>query len=49
MQVNQDKNDVKAYRRGRLSILQLMGVLAVVGILATWVLQWITQHALHLF
>ncbi len=49
MQVNQDNNDLKAYRRGRLTILQLMGVLAVVGMLATWILPWLLQHTLHLF
>lgn len=33
------KEDLKDYRRGKLTILELMTVLAALGILLTWVLK----------
>ena len=39
MQKKTDENDLRAYRNGPLTVLQLMGVLAVLGLLAAWVLQ----------
>ncbi len=36
MQKNSDDKSIE--RRSRLTILQLMGLLAMVGILATWIL-----------
>lgn len=34
-----DKKISQVYRAGRLSIIELMTVLAVLGVLLTWVLQ----------
>lgn len=36
---NKEKQDGQVYRRGRLTILELMSVLAILGGLLTWVLQ----------
>lgn len=36
---DRDKKLDQVYRAGRLSILELMTVLAVLGVLLTWVLQ----------
>lgn len=41
MKEEKDKNDKPAsggYRVGKLTILQIMAVLAIIGLLATWVL-----------
>jgi hypothetical protein len=38
MRKNHNKNEVGEHRRGRLTILQLMAVLAMLGIFATWIL-----------
>jgi len=35
---NENKNQIKGYRIGKLTILEIMSVLAVIGLLATWVL-----------
>jgi hypothetical protein len=33
------QNETSGHRLGKLTILQIMGILAVVGLLATWVLR----------
>lgn len=33
----QKEEDLSVYRVGRLTLLQLMGMVAVIGIVATWV------------
>lgn len=38
MKANDKKDEVKVYRIGRITILQLMAILAIVGLVATWVL-----------
>jgi prepilin-type N-terminal cleavage/methylation domain-containing protein len=38
MESNKDKKDADVYRAGKLTILELMAVLAILGILVTWVL-----------
>lgn len=39
MDKHNEQQDLKSYRRGRLTILELMTVLSVLGVLLTWVLQ----------
>ena len=39
MQKNNDENDLRAYRSGPFTLLQLMTVLAILGLLTAWVLQ----------
>lgn len=39
MQTNAKKEKVNVYRVGGLTLLQLMAILAVLGIVATWVLR----------
>ncbi|VVC75064.1 hypothetical protein AQUSIP_03400 [Aquicella siphonis] len=39
MQTDDKKDEINVYRLGRLTVLELMAVLAVLGILATWVLR----------
>lgn len=39
MQKDKEKDDLHAYRVGRLTILELMTFLAVLGILLAWVCQ----------
>jgi hypothetical protein len=43
MQKDNSKNNASEQRRSHLTILQLMGVLALLGILGTWILHVITQ------
>lgn len=39
MKQKNKRNEVNVYRAGRLTVLELMTVLAVLGILVTWVLR----------
>lgn len=43
MQKTNIKNETYEHPRGSLTILQLMSVLALLGILATWILHSITH------
>ncbi len=36
--MNDEKKPFTGYRFGKITILEFMGVLAVIGVLATWVL-----------
>lgn len=40
MQKTNDKDDLRAYRSGPLTVLELMAVIAILGLLLTWV----TKH-----
>jgi Tfp pilus assembly protein PilE len=39
METNNEKEGANGYRIGRLTVLELMTVLAVLGILITWILR----------
>jgi hypothetical protein len=39
MQKKTDENDLRAYRSGPFTLLQLMIMLAAVGLLSAWILQ----------
>lgn len=39
MQKNNRRNESDAYRVGKLTVLELMTVLAVLGIMVTWILR----------
>lgn len=37
--MKKNENDLREYRTGKLTVLQLMSLLAILGIVLTWVLQ----------
>ena len=39
MQEKNDKNDMRAYRTGSFTVLQWMAILALTGVVVTWLLQ----------
>lgn len=39
MKKTNDKEDLRAYRSGPLTVLQLMALIAVLGLLLTWVIK----------
>jgi hypothetical protein len=47
MQKNDKKDDLVEYRMGKLTLLQLMGLLAVAGVVLTWVV-YVLLNSLHL-